>query len=347
MTKQKNWLSLLRNAGVDNPAQELRYIIRSVEEALESSSRSSTQRVENPGSIECCMDPGSLACAKSRDDSLISKIIQRRCNREPLAKILGYKDFWKDRFITNEHTLDPRPDSETLIEVCLSLFAHRDVIPGQAESLNPGSIQRSMDPRFSSSMSSGMTSFPQRILELGVGTGCLILSLLKEFLQAKGVCVDISPEALKVAQNNAMHLELNDRVSFLESNWFSVIPGFSQKAEDPGSIKSSMDPGFSSSMSSGMTAFDLIISNPPYIAQHETINAEAAYDPHLALYAKDNGLAAYKTILKDASQFLTPHGYLVLEIGPSWGINQCDTDLIYIKTVKDLAGCDRVVVFQK
>lgn len=253
MTKQKNWLIQLSKAGISEPARELRYIMN------------------------------ALYVNSVADEDMINTIVARRCNREPLAKILGYKDFWNDRFFTNVHTLDPRPDSETLIEVCLNLTS------------------------------------PSSILELGVGTGCLILSLLKEWQQACGFGVDISYEALHVAKKNAHALGVNDRIQFMESDWFTNIPP--QK-------------------------FDLIISNPPYIAHDEIISEETRFDPQIALYATDEGLAAYKIILKNASQFLKPEGFLVLEIGPSW-INNLETDLTYVNTHKDLAGHNRVVVFQK
>lgn len=251
MTKQKNWLTRLSKAGIENPSQELRYIQR-----------------------------------YALTDDVIEDIVTRRCLREPLAKIFGFKYFWKDSFVTNEHTLDPRPDSETLIEVCLSLF----------DSLAP-----------------------KTILELGVGTGCLILSLLKEWRQAKGIGVDISNQALKVSQQNAENLGVKDRVDFLVSDWFfNIAP----------------------------QAFDLIISNPPYIDQDEVINEEASFDPYNALYADDKGLAAYKTILRETSLFLNSGGFLVLEIGPSWDA-KLETNLQYIGTHKDLSQKDRVVVYQK
>ena len=247
MTKQKNWLSQLSNAGIKNPTQELRYIMR-----------------------------------YAFDERTIDHIVIRRSKREPLAKIIGRKDFWKDTFITNQYTLDPRPDSETLIETCLAL-SYR----------------------------------PKTILELGVGTGCLLLSLLREYPNALGLGTDISQDALSVAQKNAAALQLDSRVTFVQSDWFSNIP--EQK-------------------------FDLIISNPPYIDRRESISPEALYDPDIALYADDQGLAAYKMILDKAHLFMHPNSYLIFEIGPSWKGFKGTSRYHIIKIIKDLTHRPRVVL---
>lgn len=115
------------------------------------------------------------------------QLIERRINREPVAKIIGSKSFWKSDFIVNKHTLDPRPDSEVIINAALDMFYNKD-----------------MDYRF---------------LDLGCGTGCLLFSLLQEYSQATGVATDISSEALKVAKINMELLGLENRAELLEQNW--------------------------------------------------------------------------------------------------------------------------------
>lgn len=115
------------------------------------------------------------------------QLIERRINREPVAKIIGSKSFWKSDFIVNKHTLDPRPDSEVIINAALDMFCNKD-----------------MNYRF---------------LDLGCGTGCLLFSLLQEYSHATGIATDISSEALKVAKINMELLGLENRVELLEQNW--------------------------------------------------------------------------------------------------------------------------------
>lgn len=148
--------------------------------------------------------------------------LQRRLNHEPLAKIVGIKPFWDHYFMTNDHTLDPRPETEFLIEK----------IDGK----------------------------PRSILELGVGSGCLILSILSLFSKSKGVGVDISHEALLIALENSKILGLNNKVSFIINNWAFGISG----------------------------SFDLVIANPPYVSKDYDLSAETLFDPDIALFGDIN-----------------------------------------------------------
>ena len=147
----------------------------------------------------------------------VENLIQQRLTGMPLAKIFGYKEFWKHRFMTTQDTLDPRPDSETLIEAVLK------TCPLKA----------------------------YNILDLGTGTGCLLISLLEEYPEAVGVGVDLSEKALEVARQNGV----NKRIDWIQSNWCEKLSGF----------------------------FDIIISNPPYIDPAEAINEGATFDPPIAL----------------------------------------------------------------
>lgn len=184
--------------------------------------------------------------------------LERRLTREPLAKILQQKEFWSLPFKTTKDTLDPRPDSETLIEAVLEKYT---------------------DPAAS-----------LKILDLGTGTGCLLLSLLSEYKNATGIGVDLSDKALDVARYNAAALKLKDRASFLHSNWLENVEG----------------------------TFDIILSNPPYIppSHSKDLAPELAFDPDMALYTSlEDGLCAYRILATHITQHLRPHAKIFLEFG--------------------------------
>lgn len=215
--------------------------------------------------------------------------VQRRVQGEPLSRIIGRREFYGREFHINAHVLDPRPDSETLIDVILT-HCH--------------------------------TPAPQ-ILELGVGSGCLLLTLLCELPKAQGLGVDISEEALTVAKHNSHALGVEARATWQHSNWFENVSG----------------------------SFDVIVSNPPYIAPHEPLeDAVYNYDPHLALFGGQSGLEAYKAILGAIRSFMKPKGQAFLEIGYTQAAAVCAMvqahEGLQLKGVyKDLAGHDRVVHF--
>ena len=190
------------------------------------------------------------------------KLIERRKLHEPVAKIIGYKAFWNSDFIVNCHVLDPRPDSEVIIAAALELFPEKNTA--------------------------------LKILDLGTGTGCLLLSLLQEFPNAKGVGIDLSAEALLVAKENVKLLSLQDRVQLFQQNW---ADGLSEK-------------------------FDLIISNPPYIPASEIASLDETvkfYDPQMALNGGADGLLPYRYIAKQISSLLNPNSYAIFEFGDGQG----------------------------
>ncbi len=195
--------------------------------------------------------------------------IDRRLRREPVSQILGYREFWGLDFKVTADTLSPRPDSETLIAAALD-WAKID-------------------------------GAPDFILDLGTGTGCLLLALLSEFPQAFGIGIDRSEAAARVARHNAKALGLDARASILVGDWADALA--SGAAGSDGRL-------------------DMIISNPPYItaAAYKTLDRDvAAFEPITALVGGDDGLDAYRTLLPGAWYNLRPGGLLLLEIGYDQG----------------------------
>lgn len=199
--------------------------------------------------------------AKPLDEATRQQIepwLARRLMREPMSQILGYRDFWKDRFCVSDAVLSPRGDSEALMELVLNLYPNKQA--------------------------------PLRLLELGVGSGCLILSLLGEYPNATADAVDRSEAALAVASHNARMLQRNTRLRLICADWMQTL----------------------------QTRYDMIISNPPYITAAELVLLEPEvrdYEPRMALCGGDDGLQAYRQILQQAPSRLAPGGHLVLELG--------------------------------
>ncbi len=225
----------------------------------------------------------------------VQELIQRRSKKEPLSHILNKRYFYEDVFFVNKDVLDPRADSEVLIEAILDIFKNKD---------------------------SNL-----KILELGVGSGCLLLSVIKQFENAQGLGVDISAKALKVANRNAVSLDISNRVNLIKSDWFSDL-----QDKD----------------------FDLIIANPPYIESNEidSLQSEVSiFEPRIALDGGLTGLDCYRIIAGNISNFLKKDGYLFLEIGQ----NQQDeiikifelNNLKFADCRKDLGGIIRCLIFKK
>lgn len=186
--------------------------------------------------------------------------LDRRSAREPLSRIQGRREFYGRTFEVTPATLDPRADSETLIEVALTLVAEE------------GWLER-----------------PLRILDIGTGTGCLLLTLLSELQRATGVATDIDAAALAVARRNAHHLAVAGRAEFLQARSLDGITGI----------------------------FDLVVSNPPYIPHGDIAGLQPevrCYDPVTALDGGPDGLAVYRDIAAGIPRVL-PDGWLILEVG--------------------------------
>jgi release factor glutamine methyltransferase len=215
----------------------------------------------------------------------------RRIGGTPVSRLLGYKEFWSLRFQIGASTLDPRPDSETLVAAAL---AHALALP----------------PR------------PLKLLDLGTGSGCLLLALASELKGATGLGVDISTGAVRVARANAKALGLDDRVRFQQGDWARGLAG----------------------------PFDLIVANPPYVTTDdlEYLSAEVLCDPLRALDGGQDGLDPYRVILAQVPPLLAPDGLLVFE----FGYDQAEALSALIlaaggrirQLAQDLAGRDRVLV---
>lgn len=212
-------------------------------------------------------------------------LVAAREARAPVSHLTGQRLFWGRSFRVTPAVLDPRPETETLVALALA------------------------EP-FS------------RVLDLGTGSGCILLSLLADRPDATGLGADLSVNALAVAQDNAACLGVQDRVAFVRSDWCAAVPG----------------------------RFDLIVSNPPYIAAAEMPDLAPEvrdHEPHLALTDGVDGLTAYRTIAVQAPGHLAPGGRLLVEIGPTQGAAVAAlfaaAGLADVRIHPDLDGRDRVV----
>jgi release factor glutamine methyltransferase len=223
-------------------------------------------------------------------ETTLEDYLARRERREPVSHILGRKGFWKIMLQVNAHVLTPRPDTETVVELVLRDF------PEHA---------------------------PWSVLDLGVGSGAILLAILAERPAAKGLGVDISEEALAVARDNAASLGLAGRVALLRGDWTQGL------AE---------------------ASFDLVVANPPYIANAviESLEPEVRdYEPRVALAGGPDGLDHYRILAPAILQVLKPGGRFAVEIG--YDQKQAVEALFReagaagVRTFKDLGDQDRVV----
>ncbi|MBQ7659453.1 MAG: peptide chain release factor N(5)-glutamine methyltransferase [Alphaproteobacteria bacterium] len=247
------------------------------------------------------VDPNSVTsgiCIPPQSQKELENHVQRRLNHEPIDKIIGLKSFYKYTFLTSSDVLSPRPETEILLEKAIKLAKQNGF---------------------------------ENTLELGVGSGCVLLSLLREISALKGVGVDVSKKALNVCKKNAEALGVEKRCKLVCKSWFDA--DFLSIFEHP---------------------FDLIVSNPPYIktADIEKLEKEVwLFDPWVALDGGNDGLESYVQIAKLAPHLLKNKGYLLLEIGCGQMQDVKKTfekqGLEYVTTLFDLAGIARVVVFSK
>lgn len=261
----------LRAAGVADPARDARVL-------LAHAARIEASRV-------------TLIAPEDLDPDIAERydqLIALRVIRVPVSHLLGEREFYGRRFKVSGDVLDPRPETETLIEAALA------------------------------------TPF-QRVLDLGTGSGCILVTLLAEQSDASGLGVDLSEAACLQASANAVLHRVEPRADIRQSDWFDKIEG----------------------------KFDLIVSNPPYIALDEMpdLSAEVRdHEPEMALTDGGDGLGAYRRIASDVGKYLRPGGRILVEIGPTQAAAVAalfeSAGLRHIRVVQDLDGRDRVVCAQ-
>lgn len=258
----------LRAAGVPDPARDARLL-------LAHAASVDAARITLIAPEEIAPD------IAERFDHLVSL----RAIRVPVSQLIGRRAFYGRDFRVTRDVLDPRPETETLIETALS------------------------EP-FS------------RVLDLGVGSGCILVTLLAETPGAMGVGVDLSQAACLQASANAVLHSVADRSEIIESDWFAAVQG----------------------------RFDLIVSNPPYLASAEMDSVApelSKHEPHMALTDGGDGLSAYRIIAEQAQEFLTVEGRVLVEIGWQQGQDVCNifenAGWGQVRISHDLDGRDRVV----
>ena len=221
-------------------------------------------------------------------------MLAKRLAHEPLDKIIGKREFYKYEFKVNSQVLSPRPDTEILVESAISL------------------INKDKDIQ---------------VLDLGTGSGCIVLSILKDCPNTIATAVDISSKSLEIASQNASKLEVGDRVTFIEGSWNDIE--------------------FTSQ-------YDVIVSNPPYIPTSEIDELDLEvkkYDPMHALDGGEDGLDCYRQIAEITYNLLKDDGYILLEVG----YNQAEivndifvkNNFVPYKIIKDLSGINRCVILKK
>lgn len=220
----------------------------------------------------------------------LNDYVQRRSRREPVSRILGRKGFWKLILAVTPDVLTPRPDTEVIVDLALKAFP-------EAMAFN--------------------------LLDIGTGSGAILLAILAERPAAKGLGTDISEEALAVAKDNAANLDLDNRAVFLRTSWADGL---------------------------GDQGFDLVVSNPPYIrsAEIETLDPEVRdHEPRLALDGGPDGLEAYRVLAPEVLRLLKPGGLFAIETG--WDQGPQVKALFeaagghQVQIVKDLSDRERVV----
>ena len=230
---------------------------------------------------------------ESKSLEYFNELIKQRSNYKPIAHLINKKSFWKNEFFVNKNTLIPRPDTEVLVEHVLKLTKHKNVM---------------------------------NILDIGVGSGCILLSILKERKNFYGTGLDISKNALDICKINAKKLKIYSRVKFYETDIDKFVQG----------------------------NYDLIISNPPYIKRYDLKYLESdviKFEPKLALDGGIDGLSEIRKVIKKSSELIKKNGKFVLEIG----FNQKDKVIKLLKekgfyincTLKDLGLNDRCIVSTK
>ena len=234
------------------------------------------------------------ALTVEQEDNFIA-LFDRRLRGEPVAHIIGQREFWSLPLFVNSTTLIPRPDTELVVEAVLNLFA------------------------------SDMHNQPRHVLDLGTGTGAIVLALAHEKKYWYCLGVDNQPEAVLLAQKNCQHLHIQN-VEIKQSDWFSAIEE---------------------------TDFDVIVSNPPYIAADDPHlqQGDVRFEPMSALVADNQGLRDIENIVQQARHYMRPNGWLLIEHGYQQGqaVRQLfeQSGYVAITTLRDLNDNERVTMGKK
>ncbi|MGE3712580.1 MAG: peptide chain release factor N(5)-glutamine methyltransferase [Hyphomicrobiaceae bacterium] len=271
----------LASRGFESPSLDARFLIESVTGETREALALNPQRA-----------------LTSDERETISAHLARRLAHEPVSRILGRRAFYGREFEVSPATLDPRPETETLVEVALEIVQAR-----------------------------GMSARPIRILDIGTGTGCLLLTLLAELPMASGLGTDPSAAALSVAEANAKRMALEPRAQWLKTDGLTGVSG----------------------------PFDLAVANPPYIPSGEIGTLPPAvrdFDPHLALDGGADGLSVFRQIVS-AARLVIPAGFVVLEVGAGQAEGVMDVirqhsnarECGNIETRNDLSGHTRCVIW--
>ena len=227
------------------------------------------------------LDDKDLILKESLDipEEMIEKIItieSRRLNGEPISKIFKKRDFYNSTFVISNDVLDPRPETELIVEIANNYINKNEV---------------------------------KNILDLGTGSGCILLSILKENRMINGLGIDLSKEAISIAKHNSKKLNLETQSNFLVSNW----------------------------MSSVNYKYDLVVSNPPYIASEDIKKLSKSvkiYDPILSLDGGDDGLNSYRLIASDLKRIISMNALIIIEIGYNQSLQVIDC-LLYTSDAAD------------
>ena len=226
---------------------------------------------------------------KKRDLDYFGNLIQERAKSKPIAQIIKKKDFWKYEFIVNNNVLIPRPDTEILIEQALKLVKNKNRL---------------------------------QILDIGIGSGCILMSILKEKKNFIGTGIDISNKSLQISKVNGQKLRINNRLKLFKSNIDNFNTG----------------------------KYDLIVSNPPYIKKSDLkcLEKDIGFEPKQALDGGLDGLSEIRKVINKSSELIKRSGHFIIEIGfdQKNKVKKILRDKgFYIKkTVKDLSNHDRCIV---
>ena len=225
--------------------------------------------------------------------NLFNKVLNRRLSNEPISKIINKKNFWKDEFYVNEFVLDPRPETEGIVEESIKLLKNKHSCI--------------------------------KILDIGTGSGAIAISLAREFINANIMAIDISEEAIKVANVNINNKKLNKQIRLKKTTLDNIHE-----------------------------TFDLIVSNPPYLTKKELDNTSHEiknYEPLIALDGGEDGLYFYREFSKKINNRMNVNSYLILEIGAGQFRDCTDifslSKLNFYKKAQDLQKKDRILIYSK